>query len=157
MDEATRRFLEVREELLRLMTRRAGRTLAEDLVQEVWIRLRERSDPALWREPRAVIFRTAVNLGIDLHRRKVAAEKALSLYGPASPEADPQERADGLMRVEKLAAALERLPAQCREAFLLNRLDELTHDEIARRLGVSTKTVQRHIQRALRACVQVID
>jgi RNA polymerase sigma-70 factor (ECF subfamily) len=59
--------------------------------------------------------------------------------------------------LNSVAAALQELPAQCREAFLLNRLEGLTHSEIAERLGVSTKTVQRHIERALRRCVQVLE
>jgi RNA polymerase sigma-70 factor (ECF subfamily) len=157
MDEVTSRFLEVRSELLRFMTRRAGSVAAEDIVQEVWLRLRERSDPVFWREPRAVIFRTAINLAVDLHRRRSTADRVLSLPHPADPPDGPEVQADAMLRVQRLAAALEKLPAECREAFLLNRLEQLTHEEIAKRLVVSTKTVQRHIQRALRACVEVID
>jgi RNA polymerase sigma factor (sigma-70 family) len=157
MDEVTVRFLEVRDSLLRLMTRRLGHAQAEDLVQEVWVRLRERSDPSLWREPRAVIFRTAVNLAVDLQRRRSSAEKALSLQDPDRQGSDPETQADALLRVQRLMAALEGLPAEVREAFLLNRLDNLTHEQIARRLRVSTKTIQRHIQRALSACVHVVD
>jgi RNA polymerase sigma-70 factor (ECF subfamily) len=157
MDEVTTRFLEVREDLLRLMTRRLGHAQAEDILQEVWVRLRERSDPSLWREPRAVIFRTAVNLAVDVHRRRSSAERALTLKDPEPQGIDPETQADAMFRVQRLLAALEGLPAEAREAFLLNRLDNMTHEEIARRLGVSTKTIQRHIQRALRACVHVID
>jgi RNA polymerase sigma factor (sigma-70 family) len=156
-DEVTRRFLDVRDELLRYMTRRAGAVVAEDIVQEVWLRLRERSDPAFWREPRAVIYSTAVNLSVDLHRRKVVADKAIRHYEPVSLDPDLGAQVDAERRVQRLLAALEQLPAQCREAFLLNRLENLTHDEIARRFGVSTKTIQRHIKRALRACVQVVE
>jgi RNA polymerase sigma-70 factor (ECF subfamily) len=157
MDEVTVRFLEVRDELLRLMARRLGHAQAEDLLQEVWVRLHERSDPSLWREPRAVIFRTAVNLAVDLHRRRSTAGKALALQDPDSRIVDPEAQADAMLRVQRLVAALDGLPPQAREAFLLNRIDNLTHEQIARRLGVSTKTVQRHIQRALRACVHVIE
>jgi RNA polymerase sigma-70 factor (ECF subfamily) len=157
MDEVTSRFLAVRSELLRLMKRRAGQAAAEDLVQEVWLRLRERSDPSFWREPRAVIFRTAVNLAVDLHRRRTAADKALSLHDPPDAPPQPEAQADAELRVQRLAAALNALPAQCREAFLLNRLEQLSHQEIAKRFGVSTKTIQRHIQRALLACAQLVD
>jgi RNA polymerase sigma-70 factor (ECF subfamily) len=59
--------------------------------------------------------------------------------------------------LERLSVALEQLPEQCRRAFLLNRLDGLTHTQIATQLGVSTKTVQRHIERALRVCVEVLE
>lgn len=157
MDEVTQRFLEVREELLRLITRRAGRGVAEDIVQEAWLRLRENSDPGFWREPRAVIFRTALNLAVDLHRRRSTAEKALAREDLEGHSTDPETQVDAMIQVGRLVSALERLPLECREAFLLHRLDQLTHEEIARRLGVSTKTIQRHIQRALRVCIEVLE
>lgn len=65
--------------------------------------------------------------------------------------------ADVVSRVDQLAAALEELPAACREAFLLNRLDGLTHVEIARRFGVCAKSVQRYIERALRHCLDGVE
>jgi RNA polymerase sigma-70 factor (ECF subfamily) len=160
MDRFTRSFLEVRAELLRFLRRRAGRATAEDVVQDVWVRLRERSDPKSWREPRAVFFTTAANLAIDAHRREAVAEKVLapeSASEAASEAADPEAQAEAARSVERLVAALEQLPPACREAFLLNRLENLTHKEIANRFGVSTKTIQRHIQRALRACVRVME
>jgi len=49
---------------------------------------------------------------------------------------------------------LNELPPACRDAFLLNRLYDCTHAEIADRLGISTKTVQRHIERALLHCLR---
>jgi len=160
MDQLTRYFLEVRAELLRFLTRRAGRAAAEDAVQDVWLRLRERGDPDAWREPRAVLFRTAANLAIDAHRHQRAADRVFSRKEPpdaASRDPSPEAQADVSSQVQRMAAALAELPPQCREAFLLNRLQDLTHEEIARRLGVSAKTIQRHIQRAVIACAQVLE
>lgn len=70
---------------------------------------------------------------------------------------DLETQADARGRLERLAAALAQLPPQCKQAFLLNRLEGLTHAEIAGRLGISTETVQRHIERALQLCVQVLE
>jgi RNA polymerase sigma-70 factor (ECF subfamily) len=155
MDPLSRTFLEIRDELLRYLTRRFGLDMAEDLVQEVWLRLREGVDPESLREPRAWIFKTAINLGIDKLRRETSAEKALALHEVDGLDRDPDAQVDAVLQVERLVEALEELPSQCREAFLLHRLDGLTHEAIATRLGVSTKTIQRHIKRALRACVKV--
>ena len=159
MDRLTHYFLTARKELLQFLTRRAGRNAAEDVAQDTWLRLRERSDPEAWRAPRAVLFTTAANLATDAHRRSTAADKLFSRddvgEGPASSGVDPEARADALGRLERLAAALEQLPPACREAFLLNRLDGLSHAQIAARLGISTKSVQRYIERALRACLEV--
>ena len=164
VDRLTRSFLEARDDLLRFLRRRSRggrRGAAEDIVQTVWLKLRERDDSQTWEEPRAVLFTTAANLETDTYRREVSAEKVFSNdaadLDAACPHPDPEAQADAAGRLERLAVALEQLPPQCREAFLLNRLEELTHVEIAARLGVSTKTVQRHIERALRLCVQVLE
>ena len=162
MDRLTRSFLEARDDLLRFLKRRGRRGAAEDIVQSVWLKLHERGgDPKSWHEPRAVLFTTAANLKIDAHRREIAAEKALAkeaaLQDVDGSGVDPEAQADAAGRLERLSAAHGELPPQCRQAFLMNRIDELTHAEIAARLGISTKTVQRHIERALRLCVQVLE
>lgn len=159
MDRLTRAFLEIRDELLRFVTRRTGRSAAEDVVQDVWLNLREHGNTEQWREPRAVLFKTAANLGTDAYRRDVHTQKLFSRdeADAVSPDADPARQAEATNQLETLLAALDQLPAECREALLLNRLEGLTHAEIARRLGISTKTVQRHIERALRACLLVLE
>jgi RNA polymerase sigma factor (sigma-70 family) len=160
-DRLTRCFLEVRDDLLRFLARRTRDVEAEDILQDTWLNLRERGDPGAWREPRAVLFTTAANLATDAYRREARAGKLFA--GPAAavdaacPRPDPEAHADTLKHLERLVAALEQLPLRCREAFLLNRLEALTHAEIAVRLGVSTKSVQRYIERALRHCLQAFE
>jgi RNA polymerase sigma-70 factor (ECF subfamily) len=146
---------------VRFVARRTGRSAAEDVVQNVWLNLRERGESESWREPRAVLFRTAANLGTDIYRREAHTQR---LFGEAeeldeaiSPSPGPESETEGAHRLEQLVAALDDLPAQCREALLLNRLEGLTHVQIAQRLGISTKTVQRHIERALRHCTQLLE
>jgi len=51
---------------------------------------------------------------------------------------------------KNLRNALLQLPEQCRTVFQLNRIEELTYNDIARRLGVSVKTVEAHVSKALR-------
>ena len=142
VDRLTRSFLEARDDLLRFLRRRSRThraAAAEDIVQTVWLKLRERDDSQTWEEPRAVLFTTAANLETDTYRRQISAEKVFSSEAAdlqtACPRPDPEAQADAAGRLERLAAALEQLPPQCREAFLLNRLEELTHVEIAARLG----------------------
>ena len=48
-----------------------------------------------------------------------------------------------------LEQALNKLPSQCREVFLLSRHDNLKNEEIAEKLGISVNTVRTQISRAL--------
>jgi RNA polymerase sigma factor (sigma-70 family) len=157
-DRLTRCFLAVRDELLRFLTRRASRETAEDILQDVWLNLREHGDSASWREPRAVLFTTAAHLAVDSQRREARAGRIFCLEmattDVACPRSELEVQVDAAERVEHIAAALEQLPSVCRDAFLLNRLEALTHAQIAARLGVSTKSVQRYIERAVRHCLR---
>jgi RNA polymerase sigma-70 factor (ECF subfamily) len=127
----------------------------------VWLKLRERSDPETWREPRAVLFTTAANLATDIGRRNAVADKHLSNEVPATDTAcarpGPEAQVEAADDLEQLQAALRELPPACQQAFLLNRLESMTHLEIATRLGISTKSVQRYIERALRHCLRALD
>ena len=161
IDRLTRCFLDVRDELLRFLTRRTGRAAAEDVLQDVWLNLRERSNPEAWHEPRAVLFTTAANLATDVTRRRATAYRHLEREAlPGEEECatpGPEVQADAAEDVERLQKALLELPPTCREAFLLSRLEALSHKEIAARLNISTKSVQRYIERAFRHCLRAVD
>ncbi|MDO8932339.1 MAG: sigma-70 family RNA polymerase sigma factor [Rhodocyclaceae bacterium] len=150
-------FHDAREDLLSYVTRRVGSQDAEDIVQDTWLNLHQHGNPESWREPRAIAFATAGNLTVDAWRRqqvrKDLFDAADADFEPICPQPCHETVIDARRQVERLANALDDLPAACRNAFLLNRLEGLTHAQIADRLGVSTKTVQRHIERALSHCL----
>ncbi|MNR50673.1 putative RNA polymerase sigma factor FecI [compost metagenome] len=58
-------------------------------------------------------------------------------------------RRQQLMRLER---ALHELPSACRRAFLMRQVEGMSHNEIARSLGISTDMVNKHLTRALRHC-----
>lgn len=150
-------FHDAKDDLLSYVTRRVGSQDAEDIVQDTWLKLHQHGNPESWREPRAIAFATAGNLAVDAWRRqrvqKGLFDAADEDFETICPRPCPEAEVDGRRQVERLATALDDLPAACRNAFLLNRLEGLTHAQIADRLGVSTKTIQRHIERALSHCL----
>lgn len=142
------------------LTRRTGsRDLAEDALQETWLRLAslKGNGAAEIRDSQAFILRVAGNIAIDLLRREqrhskrcVSDDDILRAVADSypSPEAVVVDR-DQLRR---LALGLTDLPPKPRAALLLNRCDGLTHAEIARRLKVSESMVGRYLVQALRHC-----
>ncbi|KUM43958.1 sigma-70 family RNA polymerase sigma factor [Pseudomonas sp. EpS/L25] len=144
------------QELLKFLTRATGdRQTAADLVQAAYLRLLDRSSAVEIQEPRALLYRTAINLSIDLRRRERVRQDELTsgLEAEEVPTADcPHE---GLARDQQLALlrrALEELPPACREAFLLRKLEGLSHVQIAEQLGLSKASVEKHIVNAMRHC-----
>jgi RNA polymerase sigma-70 factor (ECF subfamily) len=142
-----------RQPLIRFFRRRTGTDAeAEDLTQEVFLRLLRRPDAEAVENPEAFLFRTAVNLLRDRARRNsTTASHAIEL-------ADRQETVEGLSpeRVlegrQSLAAAmriLEELDERVRDAFILHRLEGLKYAEIAELFGVSVSSVEKYVIKAL--------
>jgi RNA polymerase sigma factor (sigma-70 family) len=150
-------FRDVGRDLTDFVSRRVGPQDAADLVQDSFLRLLERDAVALMREPRAYLFGIAANLVTDrwraLQRRNRVEIEDQDAAAIADPRPDPASCCALGREAAALLAALEELPPACRDAFVLNRLEGLGHAEIARRMGVSSKTVQRHIARALEHCM----
>jgi RNA polymerase sigma factor (sigma-70 family) len=144
------------------------RDAAADVVQESYARvLAVQHSGQSVPEPRALLYRTARNLQIDLHRRsevrgewlQVDAESAHNeLEGLAAPRAsEPEVAADSTQRVNALLATIDALPLRCREAFILHKFDGLPHAEVAERMGISRKMVEQHVKLALIACKRCKD
>lgn len=139
-------------ELQGFARRRVGRQEAEDIVQDAYLHLLQRGTAATLEHPRPYLYRIAANLAVDLARKAKARLKyageglefACNAEAPPSPEA---ATADAL-ELRRLEASLSELPRLCREAFLLNRIEGLSHVEIASRLGVSTRTIDRYMAKA---------
>jgi RNA polymerase sigma-70 factor (ECF subfamily) len=125
---------------------------AEDVVQEAFLRTYENADHV--RIPRAFLFSTARNLAADSRSRNRAPQTKtlgdLEACGVVSWSESPEERALADERTRLLKEAVERLTPRCRAAFALKVFHACSYKEIARQLGISPKTVENHIARALR-------
>lgn len=149
-------FTELRGDLFRALRRRTGdRELAEDLSQDVFVKLSSVQAAIPDREhARAYLFRMAGNLAID-HRR-VETRRAEILDGSRVLFEDMQQGADAAVQTRDelrlVEAALAELPERCREVMLLSQIEGLRQKEIAERLGVSVSLVEKYRLRALRHC-----
>lgn len=138
------------QELRCFARRRVGREEAEDVVQDAYLHLMQKERFETLDHPRAFLYRIAANLTVDsLRKRKtrfshVVNELVLHDAGQGSNAAD-----DTSIEMRRFLAVLDELPPLCREAFLLNRIDGFTHAEIAERLNLSIRTIDRYVVRAL--------
>lgn len=149
-------------ELLRFLTVKLGcREQAADLVQDTFLRVRGLKDLAGVGQPRAFLYKTALNLSIDLFRRqRIRAERMMPLeltedLPSASPRQD--DAVEAKERVRLLRDAIEDLPPRCRQVFLLHKFMDLSHAEIAARLGISKNMVEKHVMKAMDHCRRRVE
>jgi RNA polymerase sigma-70 factor (ECF subfamily) len=139
--------------LLRYVAHRTGsRDIAEELVQDVFIGIwgrRHTLDPD--RPIRAYVFRCARN-AITNHGKRQHLDRRLRAWLRAGPRRATvsHDRAATDELAAAVATAVRNLPPRCREVFTLSRDGELSYAEIAVILGVSVKTVENHMGRALK-------
>lgn len=121
----------------------------EDIRQDVYARILEKVESGFPEHTKAFVLTTARNLLIDRVRREhiVPIDTIADLEGlntaDDAPGADRAVIARDTLR--RLQAALDRLPPRCREVVLLRRVEGLSRQEIASRMGISEKTVAAHM------------
>ncbi len=124
----------------------------DDLVQEVFLRIVRRGDSHQLDQFEGYVFQTAASVIKDRFRRRrarmsdshVAFEPDLHGQSDISPEQTVLARE----ALRSTTRAIMSLPERTRTIFVLRRLEGLSHPEIARRLGLSLSTVEKHIHRA---------
>lgn len=147
-------YAEHRPELLRRLARRLNcRTTADDLVQDLYLKLERIAATPTIRSARALLFQAADNLAID-HirvetRRAELRREAHDLLWEGADEANPERVVVALDEVRRTLAVIAELPARSREVFVLNRFDGVPQREIARRLGTSVTAVEKHMRKVM--------
>lgn len=147
-------FAETRQGLLRYVRRLTrSEEAAEDIVQEAYARTLEQGHQV--QTPKAFLFVTARNLAWNQHRhQRTAATDTVGDIDQTGVVTDvhhsPEERLIADEAAVLLRRAVERLPEQCRAAFALKVFHGYSYKEIAGQLGISTKTVEKHVARGLR-------
>ncbi len=127
-------------------------TEAEDLTQEVLLRISEHAatiDPS---RPDAYVFQIAANMLRDRARRtrvRSAYQTEVSAIRTGwIDELDPDRVMQGRQSLNAVLTALRELPERTRTIFVLFRLEHMKQREIAEMLGISVRTVEQHVIRA---------
>ncbi|HSB54589.1 MAG TPA: RNA polymerase sigma-70 factor [Gemmatimonadales bacterium] len=140
------RLVSIGDRLLRDPAR--SEDLAQDVLLELW-RGRSRLDDSV--PVSAYLYRAVRNRALnELRHRRVVRETAPRLgyqehTAPADLSYEEKEQDAAVRR------AIAELPERCREVFELSRVDQLSYAEIAEVMGITIKTVEAHMGKALRA------
>lgn len=131
--------------LIAFLRRRFGPDEAEDLAQEAYVRLVGKDVQI--RNPQAFLARVALNAARDQARRRAARPTLISEDAVPLPASTADQDQALLLKQVVLS-----LPPRLRETFVLSRFAGLSYEEIAARLGISVKTVEKRITQALALC-----
>ena len=128
--------------------------IAQDLSQETYLRLINKGEIAHDENIIGYLFRIADRLAIDYLRQSSTPKyNTVDLTDDLHcPQLQPDVLTELREQCQHLLNAINSLPRQYRQVFLLRKIDELSYSEIAQRLGISEKTVQRHLVNAMLHC-----
>ena len=156
--------------LLGYLTRMTGSIeLAEDLFQETFKRVHEKTDAFRGNRIKSWLFAIATNVAIDGFRRDSrlqvtslnqkldctdGQERELSAVAVADNSYEPSQKAIMAERKEQVRQALELLPAKQRATLVLAYYQQLNYPDVAKVLGCSIGTVKTQMYRALKTLAQ---
>jgi RNA polymerase sigma-70 factor (ECF subfamily) len=154
-------YLERRADLLRFFTGRLkSAAAAEDLVQDIYLRLKGLDPGVEVTNPAGYLYRLGSNLMLDRLRgeRRAAQREAdwrdshrTSLAGEdVAEEPAADEALAARQRLALIVQALEALSPQTQRVFRMHKFEGMSHAEVAQALGVSRSAVEKHMIAALR-------
>lgn len=136
-------------------------TDAEEIVQEVFLKIWENKNKIdVYSSFESYIFTISYNSTISLLRKRVTEKKYIDYLKNLQVAENVFELTDEVYYAElngQIQSLLSELTPRQKEIFLLSREEGLTHDEIAKKLGISSNTVKNHIVTTLNFLRTKID
>ncbi len=124
--------------------------LSDDIVQEVFLKVWSMRGTVRTETVKSLLYTIAGNI-IKNHYKHLQVTYNFQRDNSAE---SPSESADSEVRMEELnqqlQQALASIPEGPREVFLMNRIEEMSYTEIADRLGLSVKAIEKRMSEALR-------
>lgn len=129
---------------------------ADDLAHDLLLKLTAISDFTGIDNVRAYLYRMAINLVSERKRSEARRNRLLDRHANEmitdQTLPTPEEWFSARQRLEHLELAVAELPPKCREVFLLRKVEQMSHAEIAAKLGISCSMVEKHLHRAMMHC-----
>lgn len=125
--------------------------LADDLVQETFIKIWSKRDDIKKETVKSLLYTIANNLLMNHfnHQKVVREHQKSANVSISSNTVSPQFQMEEAEFESKLNNAIAKLPDDCREVFLMNRIDKLKYAEIAERLNLSVKAIEKRMSKTI--------
>jgi len=124
-----------------------------DACQEVFLRMCRVDRPNRIRNRRAFLFRTAHNIVQDYYRKRhiteVSLEATANEWEAKSSSVSPERVLYTKEWWKAYCVAINELTPRCRRVFIMCRMQNFSHADIARELGISKKMVEKYMTKAL--------
>jgi len=154
-------FLSNRDKLLGFLRAHGAGDSAEDLLQELWLRIAAAPTGPI-AQPLSYLYRAANNLMLDRYRSQQQAGKrdqawidAATTVPGTSDEPSSERRLIAREQLRIAQAALDSLGERAAAIFRRHRIDGVGQREIAGEFGVSISTVEADLRRAYRAMIEL--
>jgi RNA polymerase sigma-70 factor (ECF subfamily) len=129
----------------------------EDVAQQAFVNFATMASAQVL-NPRAFLYRTAVNIVLNHRKRERIGRRFLQPMPDAEElqqardEISPEKRAQAEQHYALVEEAIRAMPQPRRSYLLLNRVEGLSYAEIARRAGLSESAIRKHVALAVREC-----
>lgn len=141
--------------LLQLLSMVKDRSIAEELLQDTFVRLSKMPGIEVIRQPRPFLMKIANNLALD-YLRQLKKRPEIETEEACAELIDPlPEHMDLILkerRLKQLKHAINQLPSRAREALMLAKFREMTLKEVAKEMDISQTMVEKHLKTALQKC-----
>lgn len=132
----------------------------EDFRQDIYAKVLDAAETKIPDRAKPFVFSVARNLLVDRFRKEhvvpIEAVAELDTLNVPADEPGPERSIVARDMLRRLQAAIDRLPARCREAIVLKRIEGLSRREIAERMGIAEQTVSDHIAYGMRILADVL-
>lgn len=144
-----------------LSSRRIAGLEIDDIVQETYARLIAVESVAAITNVRNYMFQTAYSVMVShIRRAKVVPFQAVSdldYFEAAAIEFSPEDQVADRDELRRLAGVIATLPGKIREVFILRRVHGLSQRDVAKTLGLSESTVEKHMSRSIYMLMKMIS
>ncbi|MEM7161016.1 MAG: RNA polymerase sigma-70 factor [Bacteroidota bacterium] len=131
--------------------------LAEDIAQDTFVKLWDNRDTIILSTVKSYLYTIARNLTLNHIKRDKLKYNFIAQTELRQDNNSPEFELEQKEFKEKLEAVIASIPEGNREVFLMNRIEGMKYAEIAERLGLSVKAVEKRMSKALKIIREEIE